>query len=136
MSIAPRNRRRAARHGALARTGPTARFHEGRARRTAVDAVTFPDIVVRRGGRTVGERSHRGTPPEWRGYRRLGMAVIASAVQDLMKPTRAGKESVWARESARAFLMVSNPNLKFWCGVADFDMNAILRKYWPDADPS
>jgi hypothetical protein len=50
------------------------------------------------------------------------MAVIASAVQDLKKPTRAGKESVWARESARAFLTVSNPNLKFWCGVANFDM--------------
>jgi hypothetical protein len=52
------------------------------------------------------------------------------------KETRAGKESGWARESARAFLTVSNPNLKFWCGVADFDMNAILRKYWPDAGPS
>jgi len=57
------------------------------------------------------------------------MAVIASAGQDLKKPTRAGKESVWSRESARAFLMVSNPHLKFWCGVADFDMNAILRTY-------
>ena len=75
-------------------------------------------------------------PEEWRGYQRLGVAVIASAVQDLKKPTRAGKESVWARESARAFLTVSNPNLKFWCGVADFDINAILRKYWPDASPS
>jgi hypothetical protein len=30
----------AARHRALARTGPTPRFHEGRARREAVDAVT------------------------------------------------------------------------------------------------
>ena len=72
----------------------------------------------------------------WRGYQRLGMAVIASAVQDLKKPTRAGKESEWAGESARAFLTVSNPNLKFWCGVADFDMNAILRKHCPDAGPS
>jgi len=88
-----------------------------------------PDIVVRRGVRAVGERSHQETPPEWRGYKRLGMAVIASAVQDLKKPTRAGKESVWARESARAFLTVSNPTLTFWCGVADFDMNAILRTY-------
>jgi hypothetical protein len=73
-------------------------------------------------------------PEEWRGYQRLG--VIASAVQDLKKPTRARQESGWARESARAFLTVSNPNLKFWCRVADFDMNAILRKYWPDADAS
>jgi len=39
MSIARRNSRRAARHGALARTGPTARFHEARTRRAAVDAV-------------------------------------------------------------------------------------------------
>jgi hypothetical protein len=68
-------------------------------------------------------------PEEWRGYQRLGVAVIASAVQDLKKPTRAGKESVQAGESARAFLTVSNSNLKFWCGVADFDMNAILRTY-------
>jgi hypothetical protein len=68
-------------------------------------------------------------PEEWRGYQRLGVAVIASAVQDLKKPTRAGKESVRAGESARAFLTVSNSSLKFWCGVADFDMNAILRTY-------
>jgi hypothetical protein len=75
-------------------------------------------------------------PEEWRGYQRLGVAVISSAVQDLKKLTRAGKESGRAGESARAFLTVSNPNRKFWCGVADFDMNAILRKYWPDAgDP-
>ena len=82
------------------------------------------------------ESSRKRTPEEWRGYKRLGMAVIASAVQDLKKPTRAGKESGWARESARAFLTVSNPNLKFWCSVADFDMNTILRKYWPDTEPS
>ena len=76
-------------------------------------------------------------PPEaWRGYQRLGLAVIASAVQDLKKPTRAGKGSVWAKESARAFLTVSNPNLKFCAAVADFDMNVILRKYWPNAGPS
>ena len=75
-------------------------------------------------------------PEEWRSYKRLGVAVIASAVRDLEKPTRAGKEFVRARDSARAFLTVSNPNLKFWCGVADFDMHAILRKYWPDAGPS
>jgi hypothetical protein len=81
------------------------------------------------------ESSRKRPPEEWRGYQRLGVAVIASAVQDLKKPMRAGKESVWARESARAFLTVSNPNLTFWCGVADVDMNAILRKYWPDVDP-
>jgi hypothetical protein len=68
-------------------------------------------------------------PEEWRGYQRLGVAVIASAVQDLKKPMRAGKESVRAGESARAFLTVSNSNLKFWCGVADFDINVILRTY-------
>jgi hypothetical protein len=72
-------------------------------------------------------------PEEWRAYQRLGVAVISSAVQDLKKLTRPGKESGRAGESARAFLTVSNANLKFWCGVADFDMNAILRKYWPDA---
>ena len=66
---------------------------------------------------------------EWRGYQRLGTAVIASAVRDFEKPTRVGGEAVRARESARAFLAVSNRYLKFWCRVADFDMNAILRKY-------
>ena len=84
---------------------------------------------MRRGVRAVGERSHRGTLPEWRGYRRLGAAVIVSAVLDLEKPTRAGGVSVRAGESARAFLTVSNSNLKFWCRGADLDMNAILRKY-------
>jgi hypothetical protein len=49
--------------------------------------------------------------------------VIVSAVRDLEKPTRAGGES------ARAFLTVSNSNLKFWCGVADVDMNTVLRAY-------
>ena len=34
-----------------------------------------------------------------------------------------------AGESAREFLTVSNSNLKFWCGVADVDMNRILRTY-------
>ena len=76
----------------------------------------------------MGERSNCGTPQE-RGYRRLGAAVIVSAVRDLAKPTRAGGESVRAGESARAFLTVSNSHLKFWCRVADVDMNAILRKY-------
>ena len=75
------------------------------------------------------EWRQRRTPQEWRGYQRLGAAVIASAVRDLEKPTRVGVESVRAGESARAFLAVSNPNLKFWCHVADLDMNAILRKY-------
>ena len=55
--------------------------------------------------------------------------MIVSAVRDLEKPTRAGGESVRVGESARAFLTVSNPHLKFWCRVADFDMHAILRKY-------
>jgi hypothetical protein len=55
--------------------------------------------------------------------------VIVSAVRDLEKPTRAGGESVRAGESARAFLTVSNSHLKFWCRVADVDMNAILRRY-------
>ena len=76
----------------------------------------------------MGERSHREMPQE-RGYRRLGAAVIVSAVRDLEKPTRAGGESVRAGESARAFLTISNANLKFWCRVADVDMNAILRTY-------
>ena len=67
--------------------------------------------------------------PQERGYRRLGAAVIVSAVRDLEKPTRAGGESVRAGESARAFLTVSNANLKFWCRVADVDMNTILRTY-------
>jgi hypothetical protein len=75
------------------------------------------------------EWRQRRTPQEWLGYQRLGAAVIASAVRDLEKPTRVGGESVRAGESARAFLTVSNPNLKFWCCVADFDVNTVLRKY-------
>ena len=55
--------------------------------------------------------------------------MIVSAVRDLEKPTRAGGASVRAGESARAFLTVSNSNLKFWCRVADVDMNMILRTY-------
>ena len=55
--------------------------------------------------------------------------MIVSAVRDLEKPTRAGGESVRAGESAREFLTVSNSNLKFWCRVADVNMNAILRTY-------
>jgi len=70
-------------------------------------------MMVRPGVRAVGERSHGGTPPEWQGYRRLGAAVIVSAVRDLEKPTRVGGESVRAGESARALLTVSNSNLKF-----------------------
>jgi hypothetical protein len=68
--------------------------------------------------------------PQERGYRRLGAAVIVSAVRDYEKPTRAGKGSVRAGESARAFLTVSNSNLEFWCRVADVDLNTILRTYW------
>lgn len=83
---------------------------------------------MRRDVRAVGERRHRETPQE-RGYRRLGAAVIVSAVRDLEKPTRAGGASVRAGASARAFLTVSNSTLKFWCRVADVDMNAILRTY-------
>ena len=55
--------------------------------------------------------------------------MIVSAVRDLEKPTRAGREGGRAGESAREFLTVSNSNLKFWCRVADVDMNAILRTY-------
>jgi len=69
------------------------------------------------------EWRQKRTPQEWRGYQRLGAAVIASAVRDLEKPTRVGGES------ARAFLTISNPSLKFWCRVADLDVNTILRKY-------
>jgi hypothetical protein len=69
------------------------------------------------------------TPQEWHGYRRLGAAVIESAVRDLEKPIRAGGKSARAGESARAFLMISNPNLTFWCQVANFDVHAILRTY-------
>src|SRR2546427_287471 len=85
-------------------------------------------VMMRRGVRAVGERSHREMPQE-RGYRRLGAAVIVSAVRDFEKPTRAGGESVRAGKSARTFLTVSNSNLRFWCRVADVDMNAILRTY-------
>ena len=67
--------------------------------------------------------------PQERGYRRLGAAVIVSAVRDLEKPTREGGESVRAGASAREFLTVSNSDLKFWCRVADVDMNRILRTY-------
>ena len=77
------------------------------------------------------ERRQERPPEEWRGYQRLGAAVITSAVRDLEKPTRVGGGEGFGRagEFARAFLAVSNPNLKFWCLVADVDMNAILRKY-------
>ena len=50
---------------------------------------------------------------------------------DLEKPTPAGGESVRARESARAFLTVSNSRLKCWCRVADLDMNTILADILP-----
>ena len=83
---------------------------------------------MRRGIPAVGERCHRETLHE-RGYRRLGAAVIMLAVRDLEKPTRAGGVSVRTGASARAFLTVSNSTLKFWCRVADVDMNAILRTY-------
>ena len=86
-------------------------------------------VMVKRGVRAAGERSHGATPPEWHGYRRLGAAVIVSAVRDLEKPTREGGTSVRAGESARAFLTVSNAHLTFWCRVADVDMHAILRTY-------
>ena len=55
--------------------------------------------------------------------------MIATAVWDVEKPMRAGGKSVRAGASARAFLMISNPNLTFWCQVANFDVNAILRTY-------
>jgi hypothetical protein len=84
--------------------------------------------MMQRGVRAVGERGTR-EPPQERGYRRLGAAVIVSAVRDLEKPTRAGAQSVQAGASARAFLTVSNANLTFWCRVADVDINAILRTY-------
>ena len=58
-----------------------------------------------------------------------GAAVIVSAVRNLEVPTRGGGASVRAGESARAFLTVSNSNLKFWCRLADVDMNTILRTY-------
>jgi hypothetical protein len=54
--------------------------------------------------------------------------VIASAVRDLEKPMRAGGKSARGRVCTR-ILMISNPNLKFWCQVANFDVNAILRTY-------
>ena len=50
--------------------------------------------------------------PQERGYRRLGAAVIVSAIRDLEKPTRAGGETVRAGESARAFLTVCMANSK------------------------
>ena len=76
--------------------------------------------------RSVGDRRNQEAPQE-RGYRRLGAAVILSAVRDLEKPTRAGRESGPAGVSAREFLSVANSNLRFWCRVADVDMNVILR---------
>jgi hypothetical protein len=84
--------------------------------------------MMRRGVRAMGERRHRELPQEW-GYRRLGAAVIVSAVRDLEKPTRAGGASARVGASARAFLTISNAHLKFWCRVADVDMHAILRTY-------
>jgi hypothetical protein len=54
-----------------------------------------------------GERSKRRRSR--RGYRRLEAAVIASAIRDLEKPTRAGGESYERGRLARAFMVVSNP---------------------------
>jgi len=79
----------------------------------------------------VSVRQGQVTPPDWHGYKRLGVAVILSAVRDLDRPARAGGRAVEERASARAFLTASNSNLTFWCRVADFDRNAILRKYCP-----
>jgi hypothetical protein len=87
---------------------------------------------MRREVGAVSERSSRETPQE-RGYRRLGAAVIVAAVRDLEKPARAGGESARSGASARAFLTVSNSYLKFWCRVADIDMNVILRTYRAEA---
>ena len=84
---------------------------------------------MRRGIRAAVEQHDGGAPPDWRGYQRLGAAVIVSAVRDLEKPTRAGGKAGRERESARAFLTDSNSILTFWCRVADFDTNAVLRKY-------
>ena len=39
-------------------------------------------------------------PEEWRGYQRVGVAVIASAVQDLKKPTRGKRVRVGERVRA------------------------------------
>ena len=77
--------------------------------------------MMQRGVRAVGERGTR-EPPKERGYRRLGAAVI-DLCRDLETPTRAGAASVQAGAIRGAFLTVSNANLKFWCHVADVDMN-------------
>ncbi len=81
-------------------------------------------VVRRAGARWASEVTENAAGVAWRSTSR---AVIVSAVRDLEKPTRAGGASVRAGETARAFLTVSNSNLKFRCPVADVDMNAILR---------
>jgi hypothetical protein len=85
-------------------------------------------VTMRRGVSAAAGSGHRETPQD-RGYRRLGAAVIVSAVRDLEKPARAGGESRRTGISARAFLTVSNAHLEFWCRVADVDMKVILRTY-------
>jgi hypothetical protein len=81
-------------------------------------------MVMRRHVR--GGRAKEPRNAAERRYRRLGAAVIVSAVRDLETLTRAGGASVRAGASARAFLTISNAH---WCRVADVDMNAILRMY-------
>src|SRR5438445_6451865 len=73
-------------------------------------------MVVRRGGaRWASEVTENAAGVAWRSTSR---AVIVSAVRDLEKRTRAGGASVPTGEFARAFLRVSNSNLKFRCPVA------------------
>src|SRR5262245_8147190 len=67
------------------------------------------------------------TPQEWRGYRRLGAAVMASAVRDLETLMRAGRNFRTSGSGRTRILDDLEPQLKFWCQVANFDVNAILR---------
>ena len=50
------------------------------------------------------ECPEKPTPQEWRGYQRLGAAVIASAVKDLKKPTRVGGKSLRLKPLPRRLL--------------------------------
>ena len=77
----------------------------------------------------MGERSHGGNAAGVAWLSTSGGGSDCVGRSGLEKPTQAGGESVRARESARAFLTVSNSRLKFWCRVADLDMNTILRTY-------
>ena len=57
-------------------------------------------------------------------YTNLACAIISQAFKDLTSKNPDPK----AYHTAKEFLCVSNPDLKFWCSIGDVDMNAIVKR--------